>query len=124
MNKKSDNRRVIKHPPVKTLREVTTPGTIYISKRTPFVSALKRVTKQLDVLTKKQANRKYVRVIALGRSMDLALSIGTEFQSQGRRVDVVTGTELATDEIDDSGGMEEPKMQRRSVSKVEVRIYK
>lgn len=103
---------------------MTTPGTIYISKRTPFVSAVKRVEKQLEVLQKKGANREYVRVIALGKSMDLALSVGLEFQSQGRKVLVETGTEQATDEIDDSGGMEEPRMVGRSVSKVEVRVYR
>jgi hypothetical protein len=116
----NEKKKLIKHPSPRLVSSDKT--AVYVSVSTPFVSALKRVTKLLNESNKAGKKSSYVSVFGLGKAMDKALAIGLKFQTTGHEIQVLTGTVTVTDEIDSE--KEEPVLTQRQLSNVEVRIMK
>lgn len=120
---------IVKHAPIKLVGQ-SSQDCFYISTKMPFVSALKKITKLLKS-SPRQPNRKYLKVLGMGKCVEKALSVGLRFQEDGYRVEIFTGETTLFDEIKIKGDMEvddesdeEVVKQKRQVSTIEVRIHK
>lgn len=110
---------IAKHPPPKLANAATT--TIYLSTKTPFVSAMKRLKRNMATTQRKRLGR-YVVVYGLGKAIQRALAIAMELQTQGYRVKVYTRTLYALDEhINEDEGI--AQMVRRPVGAIELHVY-
>ncbi|AMD19640.1 HCL511Cp [Eremothecium sinecaudum] len=124
---------VRKHPTIKTFNQEAVKRVIYVKSKTPYVSALKRVNKMLQMLEKQPANTdKYITLMGMGQAVEKTLSVGCHFQEhKNHRVVIKTASTEVVDEVikysdgEDSVNEEdrETELQLRKVSGVEVRIY-
>lgn len=119
-----------KHPTVKDFSYKAIKTTMYVKSQTPYVSALKRINKFLNQLEK--YNAKYVTVLGMGKATEKILSIGCHFQNQrSYKVEIRTTSAQVIDEILENDDKEdgiceedkETKLQVRTVSGIELRIY-
>ncbi|KAG5418770.1 hypothetical protein I9W82_003488 [Candida metapsilosis] len=144
----------IKHSPqTKRLTETQFNSTFLVKSSTPFISAIKRINKQLAKFTKQQAGGgtgqrkfqneqykkvKYLTAKGMGKSIEKTLKLAMHFQSQGYKVDILTGSVQVLDEFekkvvvhsdgdDDYEGVDredlETEYKKRMVSSVEARIW-
>ncbi|KAG7665150.1 uncharacterized protein J8A68_001206 [[Candida] subhashii] len=116
-------------------------STFLVKSRTPYVSALKTITKQLEKFEKTSNIKKfqnlqykrvkYITVKGMGKSIEKTLSILLNFQER-YKVDILTGSVEVLDEFemekkegedvdDDEEG--EKVYKKRMVSSVEGRIW-
>ncbi|SCU87237.1 LAME_0D09296g1_1 [Lachancea meyersii CBS 8951] len=129
-----ENQKIlVKHPSVKVLSHKQIKTTIYLKSKTPYISALKRVTKFMTQLQRQGAE--YVTVLGMGKAVEKTLSIACHFQEEkGKKVVVLTQSvalldEILADENDDENVEDiededrETVLRKRTVSGVEVRIY-
>ncbi|RPB03936.1 hypothetical protein L873DRAFT_1786558 [Choiromyces venosus 120613-1] len=100
---KTLHKRPLLHPPIPPPSHPSTsstPKTIYISARTPFVSAIKRARALLG-----NSPGEVVLLKASGRAIEKALQVGLLFLESGEGVRVFTGgSEVLDDIVDDEGG--------------------
>lgn len=94
--------------------------TVHIQRKTPFVSALKRVSKQLSQLSAKQPNVSYITVLGMGAAIEKTMALGVHFQAQGK-VDVLTKTITVMDEFEED---DDSTFKKRVISGVELHVYK
>lgn len=127
----------VRHGPVSAIPLHVERESVFLLKtRTPYVLAIKRISKMLEKFDATRANRKhstgdykrvkYVAVKAMGRAISLAVLVGLFFEHERRlRVEYVTGTVLVLDEFtaEDSENDEEDEMRKRAVSCLEVRVW-
>lgn len=126
----SKKRLVNKRPTIKILSHKSIKTTIYIKSNTPYVSALKRITKFLSNLDRHSS--KYVVVLGMGKAIEKTLSLGNHFEvEKSLKVEVFTKSIDVIDEVIDSGEENseldeedrETSLSKRTVSGVELRIY-
>ncbi|SCU93636.1 LAFA_0F17436g1_1 [Lachancea sp. 'fantastica'] len=133
MSETNNGRIIAKHPSLKVLSHKQIKTTIYIKSKTPYISALKRVSKFLSQLPRHGAE--YVTIMGMGKAVEKTLSVGCHFQEEkGKRVVVLTQTVALLDDIlteqdpgESAEDMEdddkETVLRKRTVSGVELRIY-
>lgn len=137
---------VSKHSPKTTiLTQTQRDTTVFISGKTPFVSAIKRIDRILEkfdhlvapVLHRPKFNNreykkvKYIVIKGMGKSIQKVISLGLFYQTQkSYTVDIYTGTvpvvdTVTTEEVIETreGPEEQTKRQSRDASSVEVRIW-
>ncbi|KAE8144912.1 Rpp20 subunit of nuclear RNase MRP and P-domain-containing protein [Aspergillus avenaceus] len=139
------SKRPIPHPPIATpYAGASVPKTVYVSSRTPFMSAVKRVKKflvqaekrataQVDLSSSRKRDaqklaqiarageklRREERVVvkATGRAMERALAVGKWFEEKGAEeyvVSVSTGSVLVVDDV-----VEDEEAKRKVVEAAE-----
>lgn len=145
MQNKSEGRGslVRRLPTVKTLTHRQIHSTFYVKRRTPYVSAIKRIARLVSQLSRHGA--KYVTVLGMGAAAEKTLAIGCHFQdSRGCRIEVLTKTVNVLDErtvpegpgapttpfstgtisdAESNSDDEITELTERTLSGVEVRIY-
>lgn len=119
------NIRHTKHSPVQKLQNETEFNlTILIKSLTPFISALKRIQKQLNKFSKSAATStsskkyqndqykklQYIKVRGMGKCLEKTLKLALKFQELNYRVDIVTGSIEVIDEFEKLENEEETKM--------------
>lgn len=116
--------RHIKHPAPRLAKDRNNGAfDVHVTQRSNHISTIKRVQKRLHEIEKGKMKRiTCVKTLAMGRLIKKALAVGLEFQNKGHQVEILTGTVTVMDEFDENPD-EEPKIQPRKVSKVEVKIY-
>ncbi|EDO14478.1 hypothetical protein Kpol_242p1 [Vanderwaltozyma polyspora DSM 70294] len=135
-------RLIRKCPSIKTMAHKEIKTTIYVKSITPYVSALKRITKCLETLDKHGAT--YVKVLGMGKAIEKTLSLGCHFQeNKNRKVDIFTKSIPVLDEVEvededeakdkdkdeNKDGNEEQDsdretiMKKRTVPGIELHIY-
>lgn len=115
---------VKKHPSVKALSPKQIHSTVYLKSRTPYVSALKRINKFLG--NTHRSGSSYVTVLATGKAVEKALSLGCHFgQHLQKRVEVLTKSVEVIDEVteEDDESDAETQLKKRTISGIELRIY-
>lgn len=133
---KEQGKLIRKRPTIKVLSHKKIKTTIYVKSSTPYVSALKRITKFLDNLEKHGST--YVSVLGMGKAVEKTLSLGCHFeQNKNKRVHILTKTIDLLDEVlqevenEEEEGQEaeiedEDKdtiLKKRRVCGVELKIY-
>ncbi|CCG23853.1 Pop7 protein [Candida orthopsilosis Co 90-125] len=139
----------IKHSPqTRRLTETQYNSKFLVKSSTPFISAIKQISKQLARFSKSQGTQrkfqndqykkvKYITVKGMGKTIEKTLKLAMHFQSLGYKVDILTGSVKVLDEFerkaivhsDDDGdegiGREdcETEYRKRMVSSVEARIW-
>ncbi|KAI5962736.1 hypothetical protein KGF57_001470 [Candida theae] len=139
----------IKHSAqTKRLTETQFNSTFLVKSSTPFISAVKRIDKQLTKFSKSQGTQrkfqndqykkvKYLIVKGMGKTIEKTLKLAMHFQSQGYKVDILTGSVQVLDEFEkeayiSSDGEDgsrfghadiETKYKKRMVSSVEAKIW-
>lgn len=138
------NAKHIKHSPNTTpYLQVVCDTTFLVKSKTPYVSALKRITKKLDKYTRATQLRdrhslgaykkvQYITVKGMGRAIEKTLLLALEFQDRLMyRTDIQTGSVEVIDEFKMEDGADsdwdeddrELVYKKRMVSYVEVRIW-
>lgn len=138
------NAKHIKHSPNTTpYLQVAGDTTFLVKSKTPYVSALKRITKKLDKYTRATQLRdrhslgaykkvQYITVKGMGRAIEKTLLLALEFQDRLMyRTDIQTGSVEVIDEFKMEDGADsdwdeddrELVYKKRMVSYVEVRIW-
>lgn len=110
---------MIKHP---APRSAGHKADLYISSKSPFISTVKKIDK-LHKLLERQ-HRQHVSVYATGKAVERALSVGLNFQQLGHKVEILTSTLNVLDEHDDGDEDNEPEFKKRSISRIEVKIFR
>ncbi|EGW30717.1 uncharacterized protein SPAPADRAFT_142779 [Spathaspora passalidarum NRRL Y-27907] len=103
-------------------------STFLIKSQTPYVSAIKKISKQLSKFehstgVKKYSQYKqvsYITVKGMGKSIEKTLSVGLYFQER-YNVDIHTGTVEVLDEFQQDE--DESVYKKRLVSSVELKIW-
>ncbi|KAI5968960.1 hypothetical protein CANMA_001956 [Candida margitis] len=137
----------IKHSAQTTrLTETQFNSTFLVKSSTPFISAIKRINKQLTKFAKQQGSQrkfqndqykkvKYIAVKGMGRTIEKTLKLAMHFQSQGYKVDILTGSVQVLDEFEKrvesfnpdsilAAEMDyETEYKKRMVSSVEARVW-
>lgn len=108
-----------KHPPIRLATE--RPHTVYLSTGTPFVSAVKRVERNLDKMVRKKQGR-YVVVYGMGKAIQKALAVAMDLQQRGFKLNIYTRTRYALDETADFE-KGEVLMAKRPVGLIELHVY-
>ncbi|KAH3674609.1 hypothetical protein WICMUC_003155 [Wickerhamomyces mucosus] len=117
--------KIIKHNPSKQYKYSTTEYTINIQSKTPYVSALKRASKMLKLLPKKQPKKDYIIINGMGKAISKTLSIALHFQYvEGNKVEILTKTVEVLDEFDDGNEDNDTVLRKRKISAVEIHIFK
>lgn len=110
------NGKHIKHSPqTKPLTETQFNSTFHVKSSTPFISAVKRINKQLAKFTKLQGTQrkfqndqykrvKYITVKGMGKTIEKTLKLAMHFQQLGYKVDIITGSVQVLDEFEKSVG--------------------
>ena len=106
------NGKHIKHSPqTKPLTETQFNSTFHVKSSTPFISAVKRINKQLAKFTKLQGTQrkfqndqykrvKYITVKGMGKTIEKTLKLAMHFQQLGYKVDIITGSVQVLDEFE------------------------
>ncbi|CAK7911282.1 ribonucleases P/MRP protein subunit Pop7p [[Candida] anglica] len=148
INPKRVNGTLIKHSTNTQPQSQIERETIFLVKSsTPFVSALKRITKILNKFNKlSRTNKrfqngdykkvKYITIKGMGRAMEKTLSLGLKFQEELQyKTEILTKSIEVLDEYkmnkDENGNSEsesddedkETLFQKRMVSCIEVRVW-
>ncbi|CAK9441049.1 uncharacterized protein LODBEIA_P49180 [Lodderomyces beijingensis] len=128
----------IKHSPnVKLQTETQFASAFYVKSSTPYISAIKKITKQLNKFSKTTGVKKYnndqykkiqyITVKGMGRTIERTLKIAMRFQDLDYRVDILTGSVQVLDEFEIDAcakdGDEEREYRKRMVSSIEARIW-
>lgn len=128
---KSQSTRV-KLPTVKVLSHRRIKSTMYIKSSTPFMSAVKKIDKMLKICPQ------YVTVLGMGKAVSKTLAVACYFQERMLRVQVRTTTVDVLDKItkssesgnvdsdadSDSDSDPETELKKRTITGIEVLIYK
>lgn len=151
-NKRIQGKRHIKHSPnLAPFNETQNASNFLIKSSTPYVSAIKQITKKLNKFSKSKNSHtinkfqneqyktiKYITVKGMGKTIEKVASIGTHFQKD-YKVDVLTGSTTVLDEFapiesnqepdnenksdDDDDGDDKTIYKKRTVSSIEIRIW-
>ncbi|KAH3688115.1 hypothetical protein WICPIJ_000886 [Wickerhamomyces pijperi] len=117
--------KIIKHAPSKQFKYTDSETILNIQSKTPFISAVKRITKLLKDLPKRQPKYTYIIVKGSGRALERTLSIGIHFRDVERnKVEIFTKTLEVLDEIDAGDEDEDTVLKKRKVPSVELHIYR
>ncbi|RPB19463.1 hypothetical protein L211DRAFT_766015, partial [Terfezia boudieri ATCC MYA-4762] len=93
-------KRPLLHPPIPPVHSKRAPQTVYISARTPFISAVKRVRKILSPMERGELVGEGVVLKATGKAINKCLSLGVYFMKDDRvAVRVGTGSVDAVDDV-------------------------
>jgi ribonuclease P/MRP protein subunit POP7 len=111
----------IKHGPSSNFKYSDLQTTVHIHKKTPYISAVKRVDKMLRQLSDKQPRRTYITVLGMGAAIEKTINVGVHFQSIGCQVDILTKTVEVLDEFEND---DDSVLRKRKVSAIEVRVHK
>ncbi|CCF59247.1 hypothetical protein KAFR_0G02130 [Kazachstania africana CBS 2517] len=121
---------VRKYPTVKESSHIEIKSTIYIKSKTPYISAIKRISKKLQ--DPKPANIKYITIMGMGKAVEKTLSIACYFQTKKqRKVEIITTSVDVIDEIATEDNEESPvstedletTLKKRTISGLRVKIY-
>lgn len=115
---------VKKHPSVKVLSAKKIRSTVYLKSQTPYVSALKRINKFLESIHRSGSS--YVAVLATGKAVEKALSLGCHFDEHlKKKVEVLTKSVEVIDEVTEEEDEcdADTQLKKRTISGVELRIY-
>lgn len=129
-------KRHIRHSPNNELvLKVQQETEFLVKSSTPYVAAVKRITKKLAKFEKSATSNnkhhqgeylkvKHISVKGMGRAIEKTISIGLAFKNENYKVDIYTGGTQVLDEFrgNDSDD-EEVTFQKRLVSYVEIRIH-
>lgn len=124
MAAKTFQKRALQHPPIPAPSTRGAPKIVYVSAKSPFVAAVKRVEAALKALAapapgkqpkKLAAPDEGVTLKATGKAIDRALQLGTHFMALGDRVRIVTGSMAVVDDVVDlpEGVVREEKRKRK-----------
>jgi ribonuclease P/MRP protein subunit POP7 len=131
---KTLQKRSLLHPPIPHASSID-PKVVYISSKTPFISAVKRVTAYLDAAetAQKSKNQKItskekqnedagVTLKATGRAIDKCLQLGTFFMGQNCEVRVRTGSVNVVDDVVDlpEGAVKQLQSKKRKKDDMEI----
>lgn len=115
----------IRHNPQHNFKHSDLDTCIHIKANASYVAAVKRVSKLLRNLTKKQPKVQYITLMGMGAAIQKALAVGLHFQTEeGSKVDVLTKSVEVLDEFEFKDEDNENSYVKRSVTAVEVHIYK
>lgn len=117
--------KFIRHDPSRTIKYSDLETTVHIKAKTPYMSAVKRTLKLLKSLDKKQPSVKYVTILGMGAAIQKTLSVGLHFQEEeGSKIEVFTKSVEVLDEFEFDDEDNENSYVKRSVSAIEIHIYK
>ncbi|WLF80212.1 hypothetical protein PVL30_003988 [Lodderomyces elongisporus] len=131
------NIRHTKHSPVQKLQNETEfNSTILIKSSTPFISALKRIQKQLNKFSKSAATStsskkyqndqykklQYIKVRGMGKCLEKTLKLALKFQELNYRVDIVTGSIEVIDEFEKLENEDEEEDEEEEKMDVDVDV--
>lgn len=107
---------LVKHAPPRLVSQVNT-NTIFISASSPPLAIVNKIKKHF------LKHKKSTRVVAkgMGKAIEKTAIVATILQSQNYKVNIRTGTVTVNDELDDN--INEPVVQQRSVSYLELTVY-
>ncbi len=117
----------IKHSAPRIRSHQATKTQLYLKPNVPLISTVKKVQKLLNNLPKNAPQVKYISVFAMSRAINNALSLACYLEEeQGLIVDILTGTVAVLDEFkqEEDEEEEESVMQKRLVTKIEVRVWR
>lgn len=117
--------KLIRHNPPKRFKFSDLETTIHIKSSTPYISAIKRVSKLLKNLPQKQPKARYVTIMGMGAAIEQTVAVGLHFQeNEGCKIDVLTKSVEVLDEFDDGNEDNETIYRKRKVTAVEIHIFK
>lgn len=117
--------KITKHAPAKQFKYSDSDSLLNIQSKTPFVSAVKRVSKLLKELPKKQPKYDYIIVRGSGKAVEKTVSVSLHFKEVERnRVEIFTKTLEVLDEIDNGDEDQDTVLKKRKIPAVEIHIYK
>lgn len=132
---KKPEKRLIKHSPNTQIVGVVQRETTFLVKlRTPFVSAIKQITKILQKFDKLRLNHRkynngeykrvrYITVKGAGRAIEKAIAVGAKFAEMDYKVDYLTGSVEVLDEFKGDDSDDDSEFAKRMVSYIEARIW-
>lgn len=137
---KTTPKRHIRHSPNTGLvLKVQQETEFLVKSSTPFIAAVKRISKKLEKFDKSNVSHKkyqrgeylkvkYICVKGMGRAIEKTISIGLMFKNDmNYHVEITTGGTLVLDEFrpqdSDEENDDEITFQKRMVCYVEVRIF-
>ncbi|CEP20751.1 unnamed protein product [Cyberlindnera jadinii] len=117
--------KLVKHAAPSQFKYSNLQTTVRIQHKTPYISAIKRVDTMMKALKGRQPKKSYITVLGMGATIEKTMNIGVHFQAQGCRVEVLTKSVEVLDEfLDQDDSDDESVLRKRSVSCVELKVYK
>ncbi|RLV92012.1 Ribonucleases P/MRP protein subunit POP7 [Spathaspora sp. JA1] len=131
MAKRTQGKHIKHTPNIKPRTQTEQISSFLIKSNTPYVSAIKKITKQLENFEKLTGIKKYqsqfkqvkyITVKGMGKCLEKTLSVGLYFQER-YKVDILTGTVEVLDEFQQEDEEDDSIYKKRLVSSVELRIW-
>ncbi|EMG48468.1 POP7 Ribonucleases P/MRP protein subunit POP7 [Candida maltosa Xu316] len=141
MGKRIEGKHIKHSSNLKPFTETENKSIFLIKSSTPYISALKQITKLLNNFTKSKnvkkfqnesfKNVKYVTVKGMSKTIEKTLNLAIHFQDKNYKVDILTGSVKVLDEFVPTKNVPEEEededddriYQKRMVSSIEVRIW-